>query len=291
MHEIENAADWSPVALERSEERRKRSTSPSARRKFDSSRTRVAPVFSALEQHHGSDGGWVRRLLDLAATGGEHPWARQDLQVLERHHEATSGDKRKEQLLAPPVSLLRWLVTGFTPPKRGGYGDGDVGRFRRELAGKNPERIAEALAHLEGSEAPPSRAWFVFEGYTSPDVFLVTPDALVVVEGKRTEAGPTTSTTWMAGRHQMIRHLDAAWEIRGRRSVYGFFIVEAEPGSSDVPGRWQAAAEAACGDDAILSSLPHRDQSDREGIRKAMVGATTWQRIVGEFGLPGDVIS
>ena len=111
------------------------------------------------------------------------------------------------------------------------------------------------------------------------------------MEGKRTEAGPTTSTTWMAGRQQMIRHLDAAWEIRGRRSVYGFFIVEAEPGSTEVPGRWQAAADAARGDDAILSSLPHRDQSDREGIRKAMIGVTTWQRIVSEFGLPGDVIS
>lgn len=39
------------------------------------------------------------------------------------------------------------------------------------------------------------RGWHVLEGPTYPDVFVETRDALVVVEGKRTEAGPTTSTS------------------------------------------------------------------------------------------------
>ncbi len=264
---------------------------PRQRRPFDSSRTRVAPVFHALGEKHGNDGGWVRTLLDLAAMDDQRPWHLQDLTVLERHHQSVPGDPRAERGLAPPRSLLRWLVTGFTRPKNGKFGEGDVGRFRKELAEKNPERVEEALALLADGKVLPDRAWYVLEGYTSPDVLLVTPDALIVVEGKRTEPGPTTSTTWMAGRHQMIRHVDAAWEIRGARSVYGLFVVEAEPGTVEVPAVWRAAATDSRGAVAIANSLPHRSVDDREGISRAMVGVTTWQRVVSAFGLPADLLA
>lgn len=37
----------------------------------------------------------------------------------------------------------------------------------------------------------------VLEGRSSPDVWLATPRAVVVIEGKRTENGPTTHTSFM----------------------------------------------------------------------------------------------
>jgi len=261
-----------------------------ARRPFDSSRTRVGPVLGVLSAASTGDPQWPGLLLDLAADPGDHPWHRQDLSVKDRYHHPAAGEKSpKEKGLAPPVSLLRWLVTGCTPPKNGKYGAGEVGLKRRGLVNQDPRIIADALAALDKS--CPSRAWYVLEGYTAPDVYLVTQNALIVVEGKRTEAGPTTSTTWMAGRHQMIRHLDAAWEIRGERSVYGLFVVEAAIGTVAVPPVWAAAAKATRSDDAIRSSLPHRNLADQEGIRRAFIGVTTWQRVVAAFGLPASLLS
>jgi hypothetical protein len=64
---------------------------------------------------------------------------------------------------------------------------------------------------------------------------IETPDALIVIEGKRTESGATIDTTWLTGRHQIWRHIDAAWEIRGRRQVFGFFIVEGEDPDGRLP--------------------------------------------------------
>ena len=258
------------------------------RRQFDSSRTRVGPVFGALAARVG-DEQWVRRLLDLAAGPGEHSWCDQDLSVIHRYHHPPPGaDIPKEKGLAPPVTLLSWLLDHFTKPKNGKYGSGVVGEKRRLLAERDPGVIAEARAALAQSRQ--GKAWYILEGRTSPDVYLVTPQALIVVEGKRTEAGPTTSTTWMAGRHQMLRHIDAAWEIRGDRAVYGMFIVEALRGAEEVPDLWRRAAEDTCSDAAIHSSLPHRSLAYQEGIRRAMVGVTTWQRIVSRFQLPSSLL-
>lgn len=225
------------------------------RRQFDSSRTRVGPVFGALATAATGDDQWVRRLLDLAAGPGPHAWHTQDLRVLERYHHAPPGaDAPKEKGLAPLVTLLAWLVDNFTRPKDGKYQSGDFGDKRRELGERNPGVIAEARAALAKSRL--GKAWYVLEGHTSPDVYLVTADALLVVEGKRTEAGPTTSTTWMAGRHQMLRF----------------------------------AAKDTRRDKAIRASLPHRSLADQEGIRTAMVGVTTWQRIASAFELPPSVL-
>lgn len=81
----------------------------------------------------------------------------------------------------------------------------------------------------------------------------------MVIEGKRTELTTTTDTTWLKGRHQIWRHLDAAWETRGRRSVYGFFIVEGETDSADgrVPEHWRSASAACLTPEVMRSSFPH----------------------------------
>jgi hypothetical protein len=135
-----------------------------------------------------------------------------------------------------------------------------------------------------------ARAWYIFEGPTVPDAYIQTPDALVVVEGKRTEAGPTTNTTWLAGRHQIWRHIDAAWERRGRRQVFGLFIVESKGGTSEVPELWLKAVQDALSPAVIASSFPHRSPEERQEIAACFVGVTTWQRVIQEFNLPSSTL-
>jgi hypothetical protein len=257
---------------------------PSAgrRRQFDSSKTRVAPAFNALKARESEDPQWVASLLDLAARADQpdRPWRHQDLTVEAHYWEPN------ERGLQPPVALLSWLIRNFAPVPGRLTADGDTMDRRRALAARDPDTIETALESLRRGGT--GKAWHLLEGPSYPDAFLVTRDALIVVEGKRTEAGPTTETYWMPGRHQIFRHLDAAWEIRGRRAVYGLFVVEAdrEIHPTDVPSLWQSAADTTLSREAIDGSLPHRGAAEQREIAGAFVGVTTWQMIVEAFQLP-----
>lgn len=263
---------------------------PGIRRQFDSSVTRVAPVFSALEQRTDA---WVSALLDLAsngAHGGQRSWASENMAPT-RVDFADKTRGKRERGLRPPNSLLAWLIENVQNPNdRTLSTDPEVARRRERLLERDAATMAEALRSL--GQKGRAGAWCRFEGPTFPDVVIETPGALVIVEGKRTERGPTTHTTWIPRRHQMLRHLDAALEIRGRRSVYGLFIVEADPdGHGQVPAPWVEAAGATVSGDALTGSLPHRTKAEQADIAAAFVGITTWQAVVAEFGIDPAVLT
>jgi hypothetical protein len=132
----------------------------------------------------------------------------------------------------------------------------------------------------------------VLEGPSQPDVFLDTDDAIVVIEGKRSEPDLATSTAWMPVRHQMLRHLDAAWEHRQGRRIYGLFIVEAEEGAASVEpsSAWHQAVEATITEEVLKGSLPHRSPEERSQIASALLGVTTWQAVCDEFQIPRAVL-
>jgi len=247
-------------------------------RPFDSSKTRVAPVFDRLMV---SRADWLPALLALPEAGASRFECdkNHDLRIAEGWWGAN------ERGLQPPVSLLSWLIRNLpvAPPDTD---TSEAAARRRLLHQGDPTTIEEGLRRVRSGGS--TREWFLLEGQTYPDAFIATPDALIVVEGKRTEAGPTTSTTWMPGRRQMLRHLDAAWEIRGRRNVYGLFIVEATAGTSDPPAVWKEAATDTASAEAISQSLPHRSPEERDGIVRSFLGVTTWQAVCGEFTIPVD---
>jgi hypothetical protein len=128
------------------------------------------------------------------------------------------------------------------------------------------------------------KGWWIFEGPSYPDAYVVTPDLILVVEGKRTESEPTTTTTWMPERHQMWRHIDAAWEIRGRRQVAGILVVEADSGAK-VPQKWLRSSHELLEGPALDGSFPHRSRGEVEAIASCFRGVTTWQAICDEFRL------
>ena len=249
---------------------------------YDSSKTRVVPVFEALKRLNRS---WIRELLFLAEGPAVSTRPRDaDLTFANGHW----GEH--ELGLQPPVALLAWLVRNLAPPMdASNLGDDEVRRKRRQLIDRDPAAVSEALELLRST--PAERAWYVLEGRTYPDAFIETPDALLVVEGKRTEAGPTTDTTWMAGRHQIWRHMDAAWEIRGRRLVCGLFIVEGDPTATEVvPQVWQQAVRDALAEKALAGSFPHRGAAERSMIAEGFLGAVTWQRVCQELGVDQAVL-
>lgn len=140
------------------------------------------------------------------------------------------------------------------------------------------------MAALDGLQRDTSRGnWWVLEGSTYPDAVIETPDAIIVIEGKRTERKPTRRTTWMSTRDQMLRHMDGAWEVRGERRVLGFFILEADRGK--LPAGWETVAADTVAQDMLANSLPHRSPDERAAIAAGFLGATTWQDVCIEFGL------
>ncbi|NQT91310.1 MAG: hypothetical protein HQ559_01010 [Lentisphaerae bacterium] len=256
---------------------------------YNTSRTRVQPVFSELITRMGLSADWLPALLSLLECGA--PDATVTVEpgpVLKR--QAWGGNPasdEEEQSLSPPLSLLSWLVRNLVQPEGINLDSAnDVDRQRQKLIDQDPETIARALEMLKRHGG--SRKWYVLEGPSQPDVYLETEKTIIVIEGKGTESGPTTNTTWMAGRHQVLRYIDAAWEIRGSRDVYGFFIVNGKddnPESTEVPDHWRNASKATWSDEAISSSLPHRGPEEQHAIRNAFLGITTWQSVCQKLAL------
>jgi hypothetical protein len=241
----------------------------------DSSITRVAPVFDKLMKRGDA---WPRALLGLAQYGSPDPDVRSDLDLAVQ--EGFWGTREKP--LDPPVALLSWLIRnpqGTMPP-------GEQSGPRQDLLRRNPQAVATALHALRNGYT--ERGWFIFEGRTVPDAYIVTTDALIVIEGKRTESAPTTYTKWMPGRHQIWRHIDAAWEIRGNRQVYGLFIVDG-PGP-DVPEIWRTAARATLLPPTLEASFPHRSAMETAEIARCFLGVTTWRQVCAKFEFSYDAL-
>lgn len=243
----------------------------------DSTKTRVTPLFDKLYDKDPTGVSWLARLLKLP-SGGNVITNLQGCYFTIRKH----GWGDDEVKLEPPVVLLSWLIRHPRPPTSGALSnDPQKAAIRRQWIEGSESLIAEGLRLL--THNPKGENWHIFEGPTQPDVYIETDDLVVVIEGKRTEPGPTTTTKWMKGRHQMLRHLDCAWEIRGNKKVVGFFIVEGQGKSGDVPPDWLTYAKELVSPDVIKKSLPHRGPEEQAQIAAAFVGVTTWQKVCQEF--------
>jgi len=231
--------------------------------KYDSSKTRVAPVFDRLAARSDD---WVRQLLQLAEFGSPDADVPTDLDL-----SFLGGEWGKpEHALKPPASLLEWLVqhpeTWATAPDK---------VERRRLLERDPETLHLALESLRAPHS--DRDWFILEGCTYPDAYIRTPGAIIVVEGKRTERGPTTHTKWMSHRHQIWRHIEGAWEERQHERVFGMFIVEGD--STAVPKDWKHAARDSLSDAALAGSFPHRSSEEVAQLSRCFLGVCTWRRV------------
>lgn len=255
--------------------------------KLDSSRTRVFPVFERLMKRDPSGASWLPKVLALPDR-----FDGTTSKVPEPGPLVDHAWHPQEKRLRPPKALLRWLIENpaATPPAGFGTKSESARVKRAELASRDKARVAEALGLLELSDS--DRAWHIFEGPTSVDAYLETAGAAILIEGKRTERGPTTHTTWMPVRHQMLRNIDSVWDDRGNRAVGGFFIVEGEESNpAEVPPAWRQFARDTISPAALEGSLPHRSISEQAGIAAAFFGVTTWQALCHATGIPWGAIA
>jgi hypothetical protein len=250
---------------------------------YDSSRTRVVPVFDALMDRDPSGRTWLVPLLHLGSRSVGRLEAVTPT-ALRAGHPRWWG--KNERRLDPPKLLLRWLVGNACAPASDALWGGPATRAKRKrLVARDAVTIEQALHLLETSAA--SRRWYVLEGQSQPDACLETDALLVVIEGKRTEREATAVTTWMRSRSQMLRHMDAAWDISDGKRVFGLMIVEGHGGADAITptDHWLTQANNQVLERTLTESLPHRSSAERSQLANGFLGVTTWQKVCAELGL------
>lgn len=193
------------------------------------------------------------------------------------------GEGCVEKQLKPSKRHLAALISYMAEKDHTGVSVTNT--MRRQLFFPDPnspasraEACRAALAELEKSYdalASTNRAWYVFEGFTNPDIFIEGDDYVIVCEGKWTEPHITTKTTNLAAdneyRNQMVRHIQGALNYTNKK-VYAFYIVDKDCGY-----------EAELSTDAFAAQLEKETikipGKEKEEIISAFCGYTTWQDI------------
>lgn len=119
----------------------------------------------------------MRQLLALPNFGLAHTEISESLNL-----KFVSGEWGDSEHACPPsTSLLNWLVSN---PSKRRHAPSNSARRDALLKG-DPQVLRNALAAIEKNAT--GSAWDLLEGAIFPDATIVTPNAIVVIEGKRTE--------------------------------------------------------------------------------------------------------
>lgn len=137
------------------------------------------------------------------------------------------------------------------------------------------DKADEAIRLLNESYAvitPDSKDWFIFEGFTHPDIFVLGEDYVLIGEGKWTEPHITTKTSNLNYRNQMARHIQAALNAYPGKRIISFYLVDAGCGYlSDLTN------------DAFKKQLDEETipipEKEKEAIANCFAGYATWQEI------------
>lgn len=250
----------------------------------NSSKTRVVPIFDALFGSDPTGATWLDGLLHLASRSDSRVFDSSPHLLIEHHRRTWGVDERA---LPAPLALLEHLVRSITVQQVAASGDsGFVLAKRQALADGDSATIDEALRHLHSGRR--GRNWFVLEGPSRPDATLETATAVLVVEGKRTERGCTSTTKWMSNRSQLLRHMDAALESFPSKQIFGLLLVEGlERGDSSVPSEyWRRQSEGQYSEGTLAASLPHRTPDQRARLAQGILGVATWQAVCARNNIP-----
>ena len=247
--------------------------------RYDSSRTRVQPVFNELLKMDPSGSQWIGTLLgpvsDKSPTAN---WISLNIGKL-----SSSAEDRFEVKFPPPERFLKWLLdnpgrlswpTEKGRPKR--FGE-NTQLWREKLVG-NHGRVAqaeaqkEALDQLERLGAVDSlRKWWAFEGFTTVDCVLETDKALLFIEGKRKDT-LSPSTEWFEGRNQLLRNLETCSEAARGKEFGVLLIAETDPSLNLT----KQMAEMG---------LPHLRDNERSDLSERFLGVVLWRNLCDATGI------
>ena len=254
----------------------------------NSSITRVWPVFLQLLDQDPADEGWLRDLLvfvgqtsDLASQMSKsdcvlaHDLRRERLSS--RYRPAIRLPRCLEYDAPAPERFLQWLIRHPEQLNWGALASSsdpisETEMRRKQLRAGDQETIAVALENLAllGSRDS-ARRWWVFEGPTSIDCFIETQDFVIAIEGKRTEGGPSPSTSWFKQRDQIARNLEVVQSLACGRRYGALLVVENESELS--------TADHGSLAKYIAPSLPHYDTNESDFLASHFLGSITWRQL------------
>jgi hypothetical protein len=194
-----------------------------------------------------------------------------------------------ELSIDPPRLFLKWLLDNparLTPPSERNWNIwGKTTKRKRKALLENDVHVqGEALIALNTCLKIPERSWWRLEGTTRVDCTLKTSSAMIFIEGKRTEMGPSKRILWYPHRNQVLRNLDCASEYaktHGSKDYFVIVIVEKDLANS-TPKR-QEELQSISDPRTIEMSLPHLTREEREQLMEHYLGVTTWQDIIERF--------
>ena len=237
--------------------------------RYNSSVYRVRPLMRVVEK----DISAFHKLLSLV---GISPLGQPNIY----HYD---GEQCAEKQLKPSKRHLSALIAYMAEKDHAGTSVANVKRQQlffpnANMSNSRAEACRAALAELEESYdalLPTNRAWYVFEGFTNPDIFIEGDDYIVVCEGKWTEPHITIKTTNLTAdneyRNQMVRHIQGALNYTNKK-VYAFYIVDRGCG-------YEADLSRAAFASQLELETINIPEDEKEQIINAFCGYTTWQNI------------
>ena len=232
---------------------------------YNSTKTRVIPLMDTIE----NDKGNINKLFSLM-DGIEKISSEETIKVFYG---------KKEKGLCPKQSILEWYINNLNKlkcVKDFGSKNEETKQNRRILFSGSEEKKKEALSLIRENPTIQNE-WYIFEGYSRPDIYIETESAIYLCEAKRTESKLTTSTQWLYPRDQLIRHIDSV--IDGTKKVYSFLLISEDKVNDYNLSRYEDF-------DYFVNSLPHRKNKDEIlKIKNSFCGYTTWEKISNTFGI------
>lgn len=235
----------------------------------NSSLTRVKPLFDFIN----SDIEKLNRFLKLFPNNNKRI-------IQNSLVEIRYGDDEKK--IPPPKSILIWMLQNIdTLNKVRNYGveiNSPTYLKRNDLFSGNRKLIDEAIKIINLKAKLPEKDWYIFEGNSSPDIFIETSDSIFIGEAKRTENDITTKTKWLNKRDQLIRHIDSVLEQS--KSIYSFYVLEKK---EYLKGTYEKRMELYSTKDYFKENLQHRDNILIERAFNSFVGFVFWEDISEHF--------
>ncbi len=251
--------------------------------------TRVVPAFDFItgktENLHAVASDNLKKFFNLFNVSDEQ----NEIEIFDFSKILDISYGKNEKKLAPPRILLDWAVEQMYNSENDEnkaktvnipHGNNDKGEtllLRKRLANGEKDVYDEAKKKLTDVNIP-YNAWYIFEGLSSPDIYIETNSHIFVGEAKRTEPILTTKTTWLKHRDQLIRHIDAV--IDTGKIIRSFFIFEKKNFDDN---KFFQIMDRYKDYEYYRKSLPHRTDPEIKKIMDTYIGYIFWEKIQKTF--------
>jgi len=235
--------------------------------KYNSSLTRVVPLIDQLREHHNFPNNLIKTI-----NG--------DYMINENPFEIRYGIK--EIAIMPSKSLLIYLINNLSVLNKAALGKDDGTekyKKRKQLFDLDADVRSDALSLINIDKTCKNK-WYVFEGYTHPDIYIETKNYVIIGEAKRIEKTFTTKTKWLNERDQLIRHIDSV--IDSGKQILSFLLIDENLIGTEDYKTWLRNYKNK---EYYKKNLPHRSKKEIDIAFDSYIGFATWQKFQNKYGI------